>query len=77
VLSPDGKRLAASGNANDLTLWDAADGKEVRRFVVGTPVTAAAFAPDGRSLAAASADAPVFVWEVAGTSGPRQKRSAE
>jgi hypothetical protein len=40
-------------------------------------IEALAFAPDGRSLAAASADAPVFVWDVAGTSRPRQQRSVE
>jgi WD40 repeat protein len=75
VFSPDGKRLAVSGNANELTIWDAADGKEVRRFAAGTSVTAAAFAPDGKTLAAALAHGPILLWDV--DSGKRLPQSAD
>ena len=41
-----------------------------------TPVTAVAFAPDGRSLAAGSRDGTVKVWDVAGSSGPARPARA-
>jgi WD40 repeat protein len=72
--SPDG-RLVATGSADEdgaLRLWDAADGRLVRRFggpATGAPLRASAyvlaFAPDGRTLAAGGYAGAVSLWDVA------------
>jgi WD40 repeat protein len=73
VFSPDGELLAASGYwQNPPQLWDATDGKEVRRFTgyedaqrnwdEWNPV---AFSPDGALLAAGGKDNVVVLWETA------------
>jgi RNA polymerase sigma factor (sigma-70 family) len=54
-LSPDGKTLATVGAGDhQVRLWDASDGKELRRFAIGGlrgTCQAVAFAPDGKTLA--------------------------
>ena len=49
---PTGRHL--QGYHTGLALWNAADGKEIRRFVAGTWNTAAAFTPGGKVLAGAT-----------------------
>jgi WD40 repeat protein len=64
AFSPDGKRLA-SGGAGTLKTWDTTTWKEVRNFPQPTePIGSVAFSPpDGKLLAAASADeAGKVVW---------------
>jgi RNA polymerase sigma factor (sigma-70 family) len=48
LLSPDGKTVVSYGGNQAITFWDAATGREVRRFPKGARV--AAFTPDGRTL---------------------------
>src|SRR5262249_55252835 len=63
--------LAATGGwQNDVYLWEVASGRVRHRFVGHqNPAYGLAFSPDGKLLAAASSEAPVFVWDVEGRHG--------
>ncbi len=66
-------RGAFQGNAprratgTSLRLWDAATGRETRRFALpsGRGVGGMAIAPDGRTVATENADGTVSIWETA------------
>jgi WD40 repeat protein/tRNA A-37 threonylcarbamoyl transferase component Bud32 len=64
AFSPDGGRLASTGNENTVRIWDAASGTIIR--TLAGHVERLAFSPDGQYLASASAGS-VKVWHV--TSG--------
>ena len=69
-----GKTLATAGKDNVVRLWDVATRKE-RKALTGhqQPVSALAFAPDGKTLAAAAGDRPgrgrepglIVLWDAA------------
>jgi WD40 repeat protein len=67
AFSADDKHLVAE-YGDRLVLWDLATGKTLRRYEVPgkkSGIACAAFAPDGRSLAAIDFDGNVLRWEVA------------
>lgn len=53
TFSPDGKILAAGSGHTGIILWDSASGKELRRIFGKDVGDSIAFAPDGKTLAAA------------------------
>jgi WD40 repeat protein len=65
AISPDGGTLAATSGTNNIQLWNARSGVEIRRIDGQAHLWAIAFSPDGRYLAAGTADYQTVVWEVA------------
>jgi RNA polymerase sigma factor (sigma-70 family) len=67
VWSPNGKIIATLGGndtSRPLSLWDAATGRELRQLAAGSPLRAAAFAPDGKTLATAEGKRGIVLWDV-------------
>jgi RNA polymerase sigma factor (sigma-70 family) len=69
AFSPDGKVLGSVGNGpNDrsLRLWDAVTGKLIHRIKRGhCDISSLHFSPDGRTVAVASGERALELWEVA------------
>jgi WD40 repeat protein len=68
ALSADGSRLAgvASGESPEVTIWDVATGRELRRFTgLRGQGAGLAFTPDGKRLVAGSTDGTLLVFDVA------------
>jgi WD40 repeat protein len=66
AFSPDGKLLAAgSADNDDVSLWDATSGRELRRFSPPARSLSLAFSPDGKWLAVGMGDGRVGLWELA------------
>ena len=68
AFSPDGKRLASWHEemyvTNTLTIWDAADGRELRRVdLQGIKVAHWQWLADGRGIAVLAVDGEQYLWE--------------
>jgi WD40 repeat protein len=59
----DGSRFATSGKDYVVKLWEAATGKELRRWSLNAPVSNLAYAPDGKHLATANANGTLYLLE--------------
>jgi WD40 repeat protein len=66
VFAPDGKSLASCGNDSVVRLWDAATGKEIRRFEGHKgSLEGLAFSPDGKMILSAGNDGVARLWDTA------------
>jgi hypothetical protein len=78
AFAADGRTLATLATSDYLTviLWDLTDRARPRRLgqplTLGDAVTAVAFAPDGRTLAAGSDDRTVSLWDLTDRGRPRR-----
>jgi WD40 repeat protein/serine/threonine protein kinase len=66
VFSPDGERIATSGDDCTAKVWDAASGRELLALKGHRgSIWSVAWSPDGRRIATGSFDRSARVWEVA------------
>lgn len=72
AFSPDGKTLAAGGDHPELSLWETATGKEIRRIPGAKGIELVAFEPDGRTLISIGLGDGVRWWDVQ-TGKPRRQ----
>src|SRR4029077_16299399 len=65
ALSADARMLITGGEDKTLRLWEVASGQERGRIIGHQDrVFSMDLSPNGRFLAAASADAPVYLWDI-------------
>ena len=69
IFSPDGKLLAsiAEPRVNVILLWDAQTGNLLRAITEDTDINCIAFSPDSSTLASATWDGVINLWEVTTT----------
>ncbi|MBX9627580.1 MAG: WD40 repeat domain-containing protein, partial [Gemmataceae bacterium] len=65
AISPDG-RFVVHSDAHGATLREVETGRVVRELAHREPVSALAFAPDGKTLATAATGTPVYLWDLTG-----------
>ena len=64
AFSPNGQRIASSGEDNTIKVWDAATGMEVMTISGHrSPIRSVVFSPDGKEIVSGSSDKAIKVWD--------------
>jgi WD40 repeat protein len=64
AFSPDGKRVATGGHSQEVKVWDAISGLEIKTLKgYSSAIGSVAFSPDGAKLATGSYDGVVRLWD--------------
>jgi WD40 repeat protein len=71
TFAPDGKTYATFGSGQKLILWETATHKKLKEWPFEEPVSALAFASDGRHLAVALNTGPVYVLRLGKPEDPK------
>ncbi|MHC5939398.1 WD40 repeat domain-containing protein [Nostoc sp.] len=71
AFSPDGKRLASTGDSNIIRLWDREGNKWKENIIFNIikeegkdKITSVSFSPDGQKLATAGTDGIILIWDL-------------
>ncbi|WKZ34790.1 MAG: WD40 repeat domain-containing protein [Anaerolineales bacterium] len=66
AISPDNIIIAGVSNDNQITLWDAVSGEELKVLIGHTNrVSQLSFAPDGKTLVSSADDKNIKIWDIA------------
>jgi WD40 repeat protein len=77
TLSADGRSCAVGEHEGKLRVFEVATGGERAAFRHESQVESVAFHPDGSRLAAASSEAPVYIWNLLGNAGQWDSAKAD
>ena len=69
AVTPDGRFVAAGGSGRSASVWDTATGKRINAISSEAPLTAIAFAPDGKRMAFGTSDGSLTLYRLSGV-GP-------
>ena len=68
--SANRSQIALAGDSGDVEIWDVLAARRLRTIKGSSQVFALVFSPDGRQLAASSADSKINVWQLEGDELP-------
>ena len=68
-VTPDGRFVAAGGSGRSASVWDTATGQRINAISSEAPLTAIAFAPDGKRMAFGTSDGSLTLYQLSGV-GP-------
>jgi uncharacterized caspase-like protein/DNA-binding beta-propeller fold protein YncE len=68
-VTPDGRFVAAGGSGRSASVWDTATGQRINAISSEAPLTAIAFAPDGKRMAFGTSDGALTLYKLSGV-GP-------
>jgi hypothetical protein len=68
-VTPDGRFAAAGGSGRSTSIWDTATGQRINTIPSDAPLTAIAFAPDGKQMALGTRDGSLSLYRLSGV-GP-------
>jgi hypothetical protein len=75
AVTPDSRFVAAGGSGRSASIWDTATGQRITTIPADAPLTAIAFAPDGKRMALGARDGSLVLFSLSGV-GPALRPTA-